>query len=384
VDSLLRDAAGNIYGTTFDGGTAGVVFKLVPSRTETVLHNFAGNCYGSSCTNPNSAPDGANPIAGVIRDPQGNLYGTTSLGGVNYVGTVFKLDSTGQETFLYSFGDGYPDGGVIRDSAGNLYGATTDGGIGYGAVFKLDTSGKESNLYSFIGGPYGYFPFSALIQDPNGNFYGTTYAGGDMSACEGVGCGVVFKVDPSGNETVLYSFTGGTDGSETMAGLVRDKEGNLYGTTYEGGRFGAGAVFKLDTAGNETTLHSFAGGTDGAHPNGGLTLDSDGGLYGMTVLGGVNQACPSAEGCGTVFRINNRGRETVLHRFKGYSDGAYPQAGLVLDGRDLYGATYAGGTFDAGVIFKLTLRGKCDDDEESGEEQSPSIITQAGATSDMR
>jgi len=200
-------------------------------------------------------------------DSEGNLYGTTEFGGTASVGVVFKLDTTGQETVLYSFigladfaTDGvYPGAGVILDSAGNVYGTTMDGGgvtspgcggDECGVVFKLDPSGQETVLHAFTGGADGAEQFSGVfeggvIRSAAGNLYGTTYLGGDLSGCYGEGCGVVFKVSPSGQETVLYTFTGGADGGNPYAGVIADPAGNLYGTTYYGGKNSAGVVFKL-------------------------------------------------------------------------------------------------------------------------------------------
>jgi uncharacterized repeat protein (TIGR03803 family) len=236
---LIGDSAGNLYGTTESGGAsgAGVVFKLNKTG-ETVLYSFTGGA------------DGWSPVAGLIRDSAGNLYGTTFGGGARFgesgSGVVFKLDTTGTETVLYSFtggaDGGSPAAGLIRDSAGNLYGTTELGGVsGAGVVFKLDTTGTETVLHSFTG-PGGENPYAGLIADSAGNLYGTTYGGGAS------GSGVVFKLDTTGTETVLYSFTGGADGGSPVAGLIRDSAGNLYGTTYEGGTSDAGVVFKLETA----------------------------------------------------------------------------------------------------------------------------------------
>jgi uncharacterized repeat protein (TIGR03803 family) len=344
VDSgLVRDNAGNLYGTTWGGGahSLGVVFKLDTTGKETVLYSFAG---GS---------DGANPHAGLIHDSAGNLYGTTVYGGVNACtsgcGIVFKVDSTGKETRLYEFlgtSDGSaPFSSLARDSAGNLYGTTSGGGAsGFGVVFKLDTAGKLTVLHSFTGGSGdGKNPFAGLIRDSAGNLYGTTQNGGVSNY------GTVFKLDATNTETVLYSFSGGVDGGYPYYGhLIRDKAGNLYGTTYAGGTFNFGTVFKLDTTGKETVLHSFAGGlSDGQFPFAGLVRDSAGNLYGSTYFGG-------AFSTGTLFKVDKTGVETVLRSLSYSSDGGYPYAGLILDtSGNLYGTTSAGGPASAGVVFRL-------------------------------
>jgi uncharacterized repeat protein (TIGR03803 family) len=172
---------------------------------------------------------------------------------------------------------------VIRDSTGNLYGTTYDGGAGkVGVVFKVDMSGQETVLCSFNGYD-GALPFSGVIRDPGGNLYGTTAGGGGPF---GDGEGVVYKLDPSGAITVLYAFPGGADGAETFAGVIRDRAGNLYGTTFFGGTADAGVVFELDSAGSYTVLYSFAGGVDRGNPYGGVIRDERGNLYGTTYYGG--------------------------------------------------------------------------------------------------
>jgi uncharacterized repeat protein (TIGR03803 family) len=275
-----------------------------------------------------TSPDGIFPNS-VIRDAQGNIYGTNTTGGdvacnsAPYhdvgCGNVFMLDKNRNLTVLYNFA-GPPDGngplGLIRDSAGNLYGMTTVGGNtssacqfygqpGCGVVFKLDSTGHETVLYSFTGGADGGYPpgFSgaSLVVDAAGNLYGTTMWGGDLACTDndkGMGCGVVFKVDTTGNQTVLHTFTGQPDGAFPNAGMLRDAQGNLYGTTVIGGQFNNGTIFKLDSAGNLTVLHGFGATTsDGMYPSTGLIHDAAGNLYGMTQYGGSNN------GGGTIFEL---------------------------------------------------------------------------------
>jgi uncharacterized repeat protein (TIGR03803 family) len=357
---LIRDAKGNLYGTTTGGGSSGVgtVFKANGAGKETVLYSFAGT------------PDGASPHGALIRDSAGNLYGTTYGGGTSNFGTVFRVDPTGHETVLYSFlgsaeGDGFnPEGSLIMDAAGNLYGTTALGGAqSSGMVFKLAPDGSggwtESVLYSFVGGLDGIYPAGGLVRDPAGNFYGTTPNGG--VGCRGAGCGVVFKVSPSGKEAVLYRFTGtGGDGSLPAGNLLRDAAtGDLYGTTGFGGTANLGTVFKLDPAGNETVLYSFLGprvGGDGASPVASPLRDAAGNLYGTTYYGGVRA------NFGTVFKLDPAGNETVLYRFTGGTDGGYPSGGLVQDAAGiLYGTTTLSGIetgscapLGCGSVFKLT------------------------------
>jgi uncharacterized repeat protein (TIGR03803 family) len=336
---VMRDSAGNLYGTTLYGGAydAGTVYKVDAAGRETVLYTFTGGT------------DGANPFAGVIADPEGNLYGTTEDGGTFNAGTVYMLDTAGNETVLHSFafypfGDGaLPFAGVIRDSEGNLYGTTIGAGTSSaGIVYKLDPAGNETVLYNFTGGSDGGEPDSGVIRDSAGNLYGTAYLGG------AAGQGVVYRVNAAGVEKVLYSFMGGTDGANPFAGVIADAEGNLYGTTANGGTANAGVVFKLDTAGQETVLYSFTGGPDGGSPGGAVIRDSAGNLYGTTDLGGTANA-------GVVFKLNPDGRETVLHSFTGLADGGNPVDGLIRDpAGNLYGTAQFGGKGLGGVVFKLT------------------------------
>ncbi len=343
ANGVIRDEQGNIYGTTNGaysdvpgGGTnnAGVVFKIDPSGNETVLYSFTGGADGSS---PNA----------VIRDLGGNLYGTTNGGGTAGFGVVFKVDPSGHETVLYSFtggADGGNPGSVILDWKGNLYGSTGSGGAGYGVVFKLDPHGKETVLYTFAGGPDGAYPNLNVALDLFGNFYGTTNNGG-------TGSGVVFKVDPSGHETVLYSFTGGNDGANPN-GVMRDWQGNLYGTTSNGGAANAGVVFKVDPSGHETVLYSFTGGNDGGYSNAGVIRDWQGNLYGTANGGGT-------AGLGVVFKVNPAGQETVLHTFTRGPDGNQPDfAGVILDAfGNLYGTTAFSGAGGQGAVYKLDPSG---------------------------
>jgi uncharacterized repeat protein (TIGR03803 family) len=339
--ALVLDASGNLYGTTAAGGSAnfGTVFKLDPGGTKTVLYSFTGGA------------DGKAPYAGLVLDPSGNLYGTTQLGGASNFGTAFKVDTAGTETVLHSFTGGadgrIPNAPLIRDSTGNVYGTTTTGGAsGYGTVFKLNTAGTLTVLYSFAGGADGGFPLGGLVRDSAGNLYGTTNDGGLPNACfvGYFGCGVVFKVDMTGTETVLYTFTGGADGGESQAGLTLDAMGNLYGTTAAGGTGDSGVVFKIDRAGVETVLHTF--GSGGVEPFGGVILDAAGNLYGTTNNGG--------SGYGSVFQLDATSHYTVLHQFTAGSDGANPVANLVSDTEgNLYGTTAAGGNGNFGTVFKL-------------------------------
>ncbi len=340
--SLWRDSADNLYGTTVYGGSFGfgTVFKLDTSGNETLLYSFSGK------------QDGAYPWASVIQDAEGNLYSTTSGGGRGGNGTVFRLDTANKETVLHDFsgrGGASPRASLLLDSRGNLYSTTLGGGAyGAGVVFKLSPKSRETVPHSFAEPPDGAYPLSGLVADANNNLYGTTVVGGKF------GAGTVFKLDRAGKEKVLYSFRGGTDGGYPWANLVLDQSGNVYGTASEGGDLtcdagsGCGVVFKMDSSGKEEVLYSFAGGTDGAYPYTGLTMDANGNLYGVTVLGGTS-------GAGTVFRVDTGRNETVLHNFTGGTDGGYPISGLIQDvAGNLYGTAQTGGQYGYGNVFELT------------------------------
>jgi len=339
------------------------------TATETVLYSFVGS--------NNGATDGYSPL-GVIKDPTGNLYGTTSEGGTGFQGTVFRLDALSNETTFYNFQG--PPGALLSptllmNGAGTFYGTTGmggspscnfGGGLVCGTVFSLDSSGNETVLYNFTGfNGDGSYP-GALTSDGAGNFYGTTWQGGD-SQCF---CGTVFKVDSAGSETPLHAFTGVPDGSFPESSLsefggsqvVRDSAGNLYGTTASGGSVSCacGTVFKVDSAGHETVLYDFSGQPDGSQP-GNVVMDNAGNLYGTTLAGGVS-------GNGTVFKVDTSGHETVLYSFTGAQshDGSAP-IGLVLDSSgSLYGVTRSGGSSSncpsngnggCGTFFKLDSTG---------------------------
>jgi len=325
---LIMDGAGNLYGTTAGGGTNGygTVFKINAAGTESVVYSFKGG-----------TTDGDSPFGQLIMDSAGNLYGTTAGGGANGGGTVFEITPAGTEHVLHSFVGGTTDGqqpiaGLVVDSAGNLYGTTEYGGTNDdGTVFEITSAGTERVLHSFVGGATdGQQPIAGLVMDSAGNLYGTTSFGGESDD------GTVFKIDAAGTESVVYSFKGGTtDGKVPDAGVIMDSAGNLYGTTSMGGANGDGTVFEITAAGTESILHSFDGyPTDGQLPWAGLTMDSAGNLYGTTTEGGANDD-------GTVFKVSAAGTESILYSFKGgTADGQGPFSSLVIDGfGNLYGTT---------------------------------------------
>ena len=340
---VIRDTQGKLYGTTELGGAGGygTAFKIDTGGNETTLYNFCGE---ANCT------DGASPVAALLLDTKGNLFGTTYAGGTdtncgsgNGCGTVFELAPDGTLTTRHSFdgADGTFTYARIARSGRNLYGTVFEGAAGYGAVFGLTLKGVETELYEFQGGADGAYPKAGVIRDTQGNLYGETYGGGIS------GHGTLFEISAGGNETALYSFQGGTDGVKPSGGLIRDASGNFYGTTEQGGASGMGTVFMVTPGGTETVLHSFAGGSDGASPRAGV-IRKGGKLYGTTYKGGASND-------GTVFEIRLKGSaETVLYTFSG-SDGQNPDCALVMDtSGNLYGTTFGGGASNDGTVFKLT------------------------------
>ncbi len=307
-----------------------MVYKWDTAFNYTVLHNFT------------AGPGGGANEPGVIRDSAGNLYGTAPLGGTAGYGVVFELDSAGNYTVLYNFtggADGAYPAGVIRDSAGNLYGTAPLGGTaGDGVVFELDSAGNFTVLYTFTGGTDGGDPQAGVVRDPaTGNLYGTTAMGGGHRG------GVVYKLDADGDYTVLHRFT---QIFASPNGVILTPDG-LYGTT-AGGRTGRGVVYKLDSDANYTVLYNFTGGADGDNPQAGVIRDSAGNLYGTTESGGAGDA-------GVVFKLDSAGNYTVLYNFTGGADGGSPRAGVVLGPTgNLIGTTGEGGKYNGGVMFELT------------------------------
>jgi len=378
---LVADAAGNLYGTTSSGGTSshclsgvgcGVVFKLTPSGngwTETILYNF---CAQANCS------DGADPLGPLVFDSAGNLYGTT-YGQVNLTGSViFELSPTSngwKETVLHTFcsatncNDGTSSrSGLIFDSAGNLYGTTSYGGAhSKGVAFELSpgTNGwTETVLHAFSGGRDGANPTAGLAFDTNGNLFGTAPNNGAQ------GRGVVFALSPGSSgwtESVIYSFTGKTDGGVPTGGLVLDASNNLYGTANSGGNLsckyngisGCGVVFEVSLNSGtwtESVLYSFSG-ADGVAPSAAPTFDASGVMYGTTSQGGLNK-CANEFGCGTVWSLtpNSDGTwtEAVLHAFTGAKDQREPLAPVLLDSAgNIYGTCEGSFQYGNGSVFEL-------------------------------
>jgi uncharacterized repeat protein (TIGR03803 family) len=335
---------GNIYGTTKGGGTNnnGVVYQVnFASKKEVVLHSFTG------------APDGAGPLAGLIQDVASNLYGTTYSGGPTNDGTIFKITLTPQVTYtvLHNFvgppmEGSQPAGPLVFDGLGNLYGTTYDGGAmgpaqGWGSTYEYSASGVFTTGQSFP--PGGALPRGGLFRSGN-KFYGTTSGGGAHSYG-----GTIFQTS---NAMAIYTFTGGADGSQPLNGLVGDLAGNLYGTCSAGGNapygLGNGVVFEYNpTTGVETVLHTFTG-PDGSSPAAGLFRDAQGNLYGTTMFGGTM-------GNGTVFKLDTTGNLTTVYNFTGGSDGSRPTSGLFVDAKgNIFGTASAGGSGGQGTIFVIT------------------------------
>lgn len=354
---LIQGTDGSLYGTAQVGGSSGdgTVFKVDSAGDITTLHEFSGT-------------DGSGINGGLVQASDGNFYGTTDLGGAYGEGTVYRIDSSGNFTSLYSFTGGTDGGDVpsslIQAKDGYLYGTTFKGGAsGSGTVFRIDLSGNLMTLYSFTGGTDGDGP-EAVIQGSDGLFYGGTQNGGDSScaAGPGTGCGTIFKIDSTGNLTTLHTFTGGQDGAEIDEPLMQASDGYFYGATIFGGDAnctvstytGCGTIFRIDSSGNFTPLHSFSGGAEGGVPFSSLIQAGDGDFYGTAAAGG-DASCsvtasgenfPTYIGCGTVFKMDAAGNVNALYSFQGSpNDGSNPFA-AVVEGTDgyLYGTTRWGGT----------------------------------------
>jgi uncharacterized repeat protein (TIGR03803 family) len=359
---------------------AAAAIALSAQTTGVALHEPTLTTLFAFCT-PTNCKDGASPNAGLVQGTDGNFYGTTVTGGGFEGGTVFKIAPSGKVTKLHNFvyGDGgaFPEAALDQGIDGDFYGTTSGGGgscdgNGCGAVFKITPSGVLTTLHSFDLTD-GWAP-SALVQGTDGNFYGTTGLGGSTVCNQGYGCGTIFKITPSGMFTTIYIFCpqGGstcTDGANPKAALVKDANGEFFGTTEGGGANDAGTVFQITSNGVLTTLYSIcsqSGCLDGEYPVAGLVHGTDGELYGTTAHGGANdnRSCSlggATQGCGTVFRITSNGVITILYSFcsmKHCVDGSEPIAGLVqaTDG-NFYGTTEYGGTSRHGTAFKLTPKG---------------------------
>ncbi len=356
---LIQGADGNLYGTTVEGGTsnAGTIFRISPDgQTFTNLYSFTGGA------------DGASPSAALAQGSDGNFYGTAYSGGASNAGTVFQITPGGAFNLLASLpgangtNGAQPDAALVQASDGSWYGATDDGGpftnveyagqdlVGYGTVFRVTTNGELTAAFCFAN-TNGARP-ETLAIGPDGSFYGTTLWGGNLTnSPDSLGYGTIFHLSTNGILTTLYAFKGGSDGGWPYAGLVLAKDGNFYGTTFNGGElfYDYGVVFRITPGGTYTNLHTFAG-SDGANPVGVLIQGSDGNLYGTTSGAGGGSYL------GTIFRIGTNGAFTSLHTFTGAADGKWP-FGALLQASDgtFWGTTSSGGAYTNGVIFRVSL-----------------------------
>jgi uncharacterized repeat protein (TIGR03803 family) len=347
---LTMDATGTLYGTTLVGGpylNSGTVFKLAhrPSGwVLTPLHYFNRN------------EDGASPKAGVIFGPDGTLYGTTYD-----PGSVFNLKppanvqtsalSFWTESLFYLQEGTNPRSGLVFDQAGNLYGTTAYGSRCDGTVYELTPSAggwTESVVHCFSALNDGYRPWSGVVFDQSGNLYGTTYWGGPYSV------GTVFELSPSASgwtETVLHNFEGGNDGENPIGGLIVSASGNVYGTTPTGGTYGGGTVFELRSLNGTwvyTVLYNFSGAKG---PEASLSIDADGNLYGTSYNGGTY-------GWGSVFKLTPSGGGwiyTSLHDFTAGNDGSRPVSDVIFDVQgNLYGTAELNGAYGRGIVWEIT------------------------------
>ncbi len=367
--NLIQGSDGNFYGTTSSGGTStacasgcGTVFKVTSSGVLTTLVNFSGT-------------NGKNPYAGVIQGTDGNIYGTTFGGGTSNLGTVFKLTPNGTLTTLINFNranGSSPLAGLVEGNDGLLYGSTGYGGTstacssGCGTLFSLTPKGVLKTLVTF-NYANGYYPAAALMQGSDGLLYGSTGYGGNSTVCPS-GCGTLFKLTPKGSLSTLVHFNK-TNGQFPRAGLSQGTDGHMYGTTYSGGNAEFGTVFKITSTGTLTTLVNF-NKVNGGYPFASLIQTKDGNYYSTTYTGGSSTGCGidlvgSPYGCGTIFRLTASGVLTTLVNFD-KTHGSSPN-GLVqgTDG-NFYGTTYLGGVATAcyggcGTIFKFLAEPKVTD-----------------------
>jgi uncharacterized repeat protein (TIGR03803 family) len=354
-DAMSQGQDGTLYTTDAYNGTHnfGTVFKMTTAGQPTAIYNF---CPQTGCL------DGGLPMGGVALGFDGNLYGTTQGGGKHAAGTVFKVTPLGTLTTLWTFANGTDDSvpifALLQAQDGNLYGVSLAQYNGqYGAFYKVSSSGVFSVLhdFTFTDGSNPNLPTAGT----DGNFYGTTYLGGSP-ACAGYQyrCGVVYKLTPNGKDTVLWNFKGfyGNDGALPVGVLVQGYDGNYYGATREGGNSancggGCGAVFKITPAGVLTILHNFTGHPDGAYPDTGLTLGTDGNFYGVTSVGGKFNA-------GALFKITPAGTETILYNFcsvSGCTDGFNPETPLVQHTNGKFYGNTTGNSLGGGVFYSMDM-----------------------------
>ncbi len=339
---LIAGTEGNLYGTTSAGGT------------DAVGTNGAGTVFQLSSSgiirtiSYLSDWTGINPLAPLALGTDGYLYGTTSSGSLGAGGSAFQVSTDGQLAFvsLSSHHGSSPAAGLMQSASADFYGTTTaDGPGGAGTVFRANSAGVLTTVLSF-NGTNGARPRGPLLELADGTVYGTTSAGGANNL------GTIFRISPAGIHTILFHFSGARDGASPRCGLVLGRDGQLYGTTSAGGAANSGTVFRITPSGSLSTLYAFSGGIDGASPCAGLIQASDGSLLGTTVFGGL-RTNGFASGCGTVFCIDTNGAFSTVYRFSGV-DGANPYAGLLEAPNGVfYGTTANGGSAQLGSVFRL-------------------------------
>jgi uncharacterized repeat protein (TIGR03803 family) len=343
--SLIQGSDGFFYGTSSSGGSnnTGMVFKVSTAGDVTVIYSFPSSSYSRS---------------GVIKGSDGYLYGTSGGDGTYGYGTIYKLSTTGTLTTLYSFPNynyAYSDGGVIQGSDGYLYGVISNNGANnYGSVYKISTTGTYTTLYSFAGGKSdGCYPYQGLKQGPDGYLYGVT------TSCSTYSQGALFKISTAGVESILHAFAGGSDGSSSGAyqggsPLVIASDGNLYGVNFSGGLYGSGTVYKLTTSGTFSTLYSF-GNSGIGNP---LTIIQgvDGNLYGSTSSGSYYSNAGNAyftEPIGTIFKISTTGTFTSLYSFEYGLNGTTATSMIQASDGRFYGLSQGGGVYGLGTMFQF-------------------------------
>ena len=366
ASGVIRGPDGTFYGTTegdFSPVSApdlGTVFAMTPQGTVHRLHQFVDS-------------DGATPLAGLVQGADGSLFGITQAGGSSKncpadmssgCGTVFRIAPDGTFFSLYSFTGGLdgsrPTSALTFGADGQLYGTTSTGGVaGYGTAFRISAAGDFATLAQFTGGALGITPSGPLTLASDGNFYGVTMYGGGAGCSN---CGVVYRLQPNGGLQTVHAVAGIGEGGGLSGALVEGPDGTLYGTSISGGggcaSGGCGTVYAVTPDGRWTTLYAFKGGADGYNPLSGVVFGADGALYGTTSFGGTSPACTnprSGRPCGTIFRVTTAGQHGVLFRFNG-ADGDTPRGTLIQDADGSFvGTTLYGGSKTYGNVFRFNL-----------------------------
>ncbi len=338
--SFFLNDDGYFYGMTHFGGTYndGTIFKMSADGKVTMLKQF------------NYSVDGAYPDGELIKGADGYLYGITAAGGANGYGTIFKISVDGDFSVIkplsYSTDGAGARGHLTLAKDGNFYGITCTGGSnGVGTIFKLTPAGVYSVIHNMVSVTEGGTSYASLTEGKDGNLYGTTYSGGTY------GFGTIFKVTTSGTLTVLRHLNSTADGTYPQSDLIQAKDGNFYGTCYGGGQYGNGTIFKISSGGNYSVVKNFSVGVDGGYPYAGLMQNTDGNFYGITRAGGAKSG-------GTIYKLTTAGVYTVIHNID-YANEGTTSSSVLVKGADgsLYAMTSLGGVFNYGIIFKTTTAG---------------------------